>query len=93
MCTIIPAAPGTKFVFVSINAEGGADIDVENEIIAWRIDDDGEVTPISNAGRRHNVVDGYYLFPDGTVEEPGCHIPWASFEEFKNEQRAARLVK
>jgi hypothetical protein len=72
---IIPAAPGTKFVTVVANEKGEAWVKVENEVIAWRVSDDGsDVTPIGTGGVRDpsDHAAPWIRHPDGTVEQPGA---------------------
>lgn len=82
---IIPAAPGTKFVMMVDDGNGKFWFKVENEVIAWRITDDGnEVVPISmdgHAARSREVKEPWILMADGTLEKPGSLNPFSSVEE------------
>ncbi len=78
---IIPANPGTKFVTIVTIEKGETWVKVENEVIAWRISDDGsEVAPIGSGGVRDPLdhSDPWIQHPDGTVEQPG------SFDSFES---------
>jgi hypothetical protein len=88
---MVPAAPGT-FV-LRVHPEGNTCVISKIPAVAWTIDADGQVRPVTPSGVNDDMLDGdegdlAVLTPDGSVSQcSGAH--WDSLEAFA----AAKLSK